>query len=316
MESVTITPMTIELANKFYDGYERDILTFEDGDKSNTFVFSKEWVEEYINKQQSLGHILFAIILGDTPIGEIKLHNISKRRSACEVSINLKSDNYKNKGYGTTALTQVIDYVKDNLQMKTILSRTLLKNIPAQNFLKSLGFKEDYREYKSVYFEKDLTKEEEIKPITLVPMTRELYHKFYKGFKTDVPPKGYRERFVQYIYDEDATETYYRLEKALDRHMFAIMLDGEPIGEVKLQSFNSEEGTCYIECSMQSKEYKNRGYGKNGIFKTLKYAKSLGLKKVCARVPRKNTHAQHVFENIGFVRIKSMGDYYLYEKKL
>ncbi len=318
MSNVNITPMTAELAHCLYGNeYERDIITYNDKSLFKPFVYSKEWVDEYLLKQENLHHILFAIMLDNTTIGEVKLHNISLKRKTCEVGIHLKNDAYKNKGYGTEALRQVMQYAKDTLKMEFMQARTIVKNVPSQRLFKKLDFKEVFREFKDIYFEKELNRVEVIKPIRLIKMTKELYRQFLKGSVTDLPPRGHRQNYRPYVYsDDDTADTNYRLQTMLGRHMFAIMIDGAPVGEIKLLGFDYDKGSCQIEVGMQSMEYKNRGYGKKAIIRVLQYAKEdLGLKKVCAIVDAENTHAQHVFEKIGFI-IKEKTSRYLHYKHI
>ncbi len=306
--------MTEELAQIFFDGFQSDPTTFADGTKFRPFVYSEKWVSEYLNKQASLNHVLLAIMLGDTPIGEVKFHNISKKRRECDLSVSLKNDSYRNHGYGTEGILLAVEYAIDVIGIDRIYAQVALRNERAQRVLKNLGFTEDYREYGYVRFENDLTKIEGKKSIELVPMTRELYHEFYRGYRTDLPPKGLRYNYHPYVYNEETEEEYYRLSVALERIMFAVIIDGSPVGEVILQSVNYDRKDCKIRCTMQSKEYKNRGYGKEAIKLALNYAKNtLNLTKVIAHVESDNTHARHVLEKIGFKRTENTGSNMIYE---
>ncbi len=310
MSNVTITLMTRELAHRVFDGCESDPMTYVNLKSFRPFVYTEKGVDEYLEKQKELNHILFAIMLCDTPIGEIKLHNISKKHQRCEISVHIKNDSYKNAGYGTEAVRQAISYAKDTLGMKTMQARTLFTNERSRRVLKKLGFLATYNEDKYLYFEKDLYRVEVIKPIKLVPMTRKLFHEFYNGYRYSYPPKGYRQNFREFKYEDDAIDAHYRLESMLNRYIFAITIDGKVVGKVKLTNVDFEKCYCCIECYMQSDEYKNRGYGSKAIIQTLKYAKNeLGIQKVGAYVTVDNPRAQRVSEKIGFVA-KDVIDYY------
>ncbi len=313
MAVITLAPMTKDLANKIYNGFENDPIACEN-ESFKPFVYSEGFVDEYLKKQENLKHVLFAIMLEDKPIGEVKLHNISTRRKQCQLAVTLKNDCYKNKGYGTEAIKQALIYAQENLDMRLVEARTLLKNVRSQRALKKAGFIETFRAFNDVYFEKELDKDYTIKPIKIVPMTRELYHEFYRGYIADLPPKGYRYRYTEYIYDEESEDLCYRLGKALGRHIFAIMIDDIPRGIVHLQNVNNEEDYCYIECKMQSKDFKNRTYGTQSIIKVLQYVKrKLGISTVRASVSQNNTHAIHVLEKIGFSLKLKDGSKMLYE---
>ncbi len=312
MESITLVPMTKELAHRVFNGYQSDPADQPDGAEVLPFVYSSEWVESYFQKQERLGNILFAIMHEDTPIGELKLYNVSKRQKKCLVSVHIKHDRHKNMGFGKKALRKAMDYVKETLKMNTMEARVLLKNGRAMHVLKRLGFTESHRDSDTAYFEKDLDRVEDVKIISMIPMTKELYHEFHKGFEYDLPPKGQRANFRQYVYDEESLNLVYSLQTMMiGRLKFAVMIDGAPVGEADIHSIDETEGSCVLECCMQKKEYKNRGYGKAAIVKLLRYAKqTLGLKIACAVVSVENTHAQHVLERIGFVEIGRTKQYY------
>ena len=50
-----------------------------------------------------MGRVFLAVMLDDEPIGEVILKSIDCEKKHCTLGICMRSDAYKNKGYGTEA---------------------------------------------------------------------------------------------------------------------------------------------------------------------------------------------------------------------
>ncbi len=313
-DRLILLPMTAELAYGVFNGYESDPVTYENEADIRPFVYSEKWVDEHLEGQKALGHILFAIMLNECPIGEVKLHKISQRQKKCELTIHIKNDSYRNLGYGTEALKQAVEYVRETLRLDVIETHIISKNMRARRAFKKAGFVEAFHHFGVVYLEKELNKSYIMKPFKIAPMTRELYHEFYRGYRTDIPMKGFKYLYRPYIYDAEGVDSIYSFCEALERLMFAIIVDDSVVGNIELFRIDYDEGYGYISCEMQSKDYKNRGYGKEATIRMLKYARQkLGLKKLLCDVPEENTHAAHVLEKIGFTATGTLSKYITYE---
>ncbi len=308
MPSISIVPMTKDLCRQVYEDFVTDYRFFIDQSKVKPFVYVDGWEDTYLEEQNNHKHILFAIMLDDKAIGEIKLYNVSPKKKRCVISINLKRDEYKNKGYGSEALAQILNYIKTELGFLTAEVRIAVNNGRAKRVAKKLGFRIDYVESKCVYCTKKLDDTFVKKPFKIVSMTHDLYHEYYKDFKKDPPLPGskYRE---EYEYDQDYTEQSYRLYVALERMMFAVMVDGKPIGEVHIMGVDREEDSCMIDGSIQTPDLRNRGYGSEIILRVFKYIKEcIGVKHVTCDVDADEQRAIHFLEKTGF--IKKRVDYY------
>ena len=137
--------------------------------------------------------------------------------------------------------------------------------------------------------------------ITLIPMDRELCHEFYRGFVNDPDIFMDMGRFYEFKYDPQWADNYFDRQMARGRALFAVMLAGEPIGEVKLWDIDREKRECKLGIHLQSDAVKGRGFGTRAEIMAVEYAfRELGLDRVLANAVLKNTRSQHVLQKAGF----------------
>lgn len=99
----------------------------------------------------------------------------------------------------------------------------------------------------------------------------------------------------------------------LSRIIFAIMLDGKPIGELQLKQIDLEKAECTLSIHMQNDAVKDKGYGTQAEQLAVKYAfDELGMVAVNADTIMKNTRSQHVLEKVGFHLIGEDGTFKYY----
>ena len=137
--------------------------------------------------------------------------------------------------------------------------------------------------------------------ITIEIMTRELCNKLYRDFQND--PCIYEDmaKFAPFTYQEAWVNAYFDRQAAKQRIYFAVMLDGQPIGEVLLKQINQENRSCVLGIHLQNDTVKGKGYGTCAETLAIEYAfDRLGLATVYADAVRKNTRSQHVLEKVGF----------------
>ncbi len=137
--------------------------------------------------------------------------------------------------------------------------------------------------------------------ITLELMTRELCYKLYRDFQND--PDIYQDmtKFAPFVYSEALVDTYFDRQAAKQRIHLAVMLDGQPIGEVLLKQVDRESSSCVLGIHLQNDAVKGKGYGTCAEALTVEYAfERLRLTTVYADTVRKNTRSQHVLEKVGF----------------
>lgn len=149
--------------------------------------------------------------------------------------------------------------------------------------------------------------------ITLEPMTRELCRRLFSGWQNDSAIYADISLFRPYVYDEAAVDRYFDSKQVPSRVLLAIMLAGEPIGEVQLKRIDREKGECNLSIHMKNDGFKGRGFGTEAERLAVDYAFStLGLCAVNADTVKKNTRSAHVLEKVGFKRIGEDEGFFYY----
>ena len=154
--------------------------------------------------------------------------------------------------------------------------------------------------------------------ITLAPMTRELFHTLYRGFENDPDIYMNMQYYTQYAYNQEKVDERFDSLQTPERVVFAVMLDGAPIGEVQLKRINRERNDCTLSIHLQNDAVKNRGFGTQAEKQAVLYAFDvLKLDAVNADAVLKNTRSQHVLEKAGFMftREDEMFRYYCIENE-
>lgn len=154
--------------------------------------------------------------------------------------------------------------------------------------------------------------------ITLAPMTRELFHALYRGFENDPDIYMNMQYYTQYAYNQEKVDGRFDSLQTPERVVFAVMLDGAPIGEVQLKRINRERNDCTLSIHLQNDAVKNRGFGTQAEKQAVRYAFDvLKLDAVNADAVLKNTRSQHVLEKAGFMfaREDEMFRYYRIENE-
>ena len=151
--------------------------------------------------------------------------------------------------------------------------------------------------------------------LELIPMSRELCHEFYRGFENDPAIFMDMEKFYEFQYDPRWADDYYDRQMARGRVLFALMLEGRPIGEVKLWDIDLEKRVCNLGIHMQNDGFKGRGFGTWAEKSAAEYAfRELGMDAVMADVVIKNTRSQRTLEKAGFRFVEERGIYRYYRR--
>ena len=153
--------------------------------------------------------------------------------------------------------------------------------------------------------------------ISLIPMTRELCHEFYKGFQNDPAICMDMSQFKEYEYIAEKVERYFDENSTSSRRLFVIMVDGQMVGECKLKYIDFDKRECSAGIHLRNDSVKGKGYGTEAERLLLRYAfDELGMVAVNADAVLKNTRSQHVMEKVGFryVREDETFKYYRCER--
>lgn len=148
-KKVTLVTYTREFCHEFYTGYVADPQMTE-----HTFTYDCDKIDQYFDvKSSDNTRRLFAIRVNDKIIGEIQLKYIDEVKKEGTLSIILKNDAVKNKGYGTDAEMVLINYAFNNMNLSRVLADTTERNVTSKHVLKKLGFKHLRDENNMSYFE-------------------------------------------------------------------------------------------------------------------------------------------------------------------
>lgn len=153
MSKISVIPMSHEMCRQYYRGFERDADTFMEMNQYRPFVYSDEWADAYFKKQLEKKRLLFAIVEGNIPVGEILLKDINSEKGECTLSIHLQNDTVKGKGIGTRAEQLILEYAFAQLHMKVIFADAVLKNKRSQHVLEKVGFQAIRQDEMFKYYE-------------------------------------------------------------------------------------------------------------------------------------------------------------------
>lgn len=142
--NIRLCEMTQELSRQYHKYFELDPALFMDMSKFQPYIYSEEDSDATVERYKQLGRIYLAIMLENEPIGEVIIKNIDWDKRHCAFGISMRSDEYKNKGYGTKAELLMLEYVFNELGMETVFADAIQKNVRSQHVLKKVGFIETH----------------------------------------------------------------------------------------------------------------------------------------------------------------------------
>ena len=153
--NICLKTMTKELARQYFRQFELDPALFADPAQYAPYVYSQDKADAVVERYRKLGRVYFAVMLGDEPIGEVVLKNIDRGERHCTLGISMRSDAYKNQGYGTRAEQLALQYAFDELGMTTVFADSLIGNTRSRRVLEKVGFREISRDEAFAYYRCD-----------------------------------------------------------------------------------------------------------------------------------------------------------------
>ncbi len=138
-EGITLKPMTGEMYHDFFREYRNDPDLYLDPREFFEYVYDKDKVDAYIQKQIRLHRLPFAIMYGDEMVGELKIYDVVEGQSAT-LGITMKNKKYKDRGFGTRAEQLAIEYVFHELDIPVLYADSILTNTRSQHVLEKVGF--------------------------------------------------------------------------------------------------------------------------------------------------------------------------------
>jgi len=153
--SINLTEMTKMLARQYFRDFVLDPDLFSDKSKYKPYVYSEAESDATVERYRKMGRVYLAVMLDEKPIGEVILKNIDWEHKHCTLGISMQSDTYKNKGYGTEAERQTLDYAFGELGMETVFADSLLENKRSRHVLEKVGFQRINENDQFIYYRCD-----------------------------------------------------------------------------------------------------------------------------------------------------------------
>ncbi|MBR3018203.1 MAG: GNAT family N-acetyltransferase [Clostridia bacterium] len=141
MEEIKLQIMTRPLCHALFQAWKNDPAIYADMSKFTPYRYDPERVNRYFDRLQEPNRVVFAVMLGERPIGEAQLKRIDRERGECVLSIHLQNDAVKGKGYGTAAERLAVRYAFDTLGMRAVLADCVRKNTRSRHVLEKVGFR-------------------------------------------------------------------------------------------------------------------------------------------------------------------------------
>ncbi|MDY6805099.1 MAG: GNAT family N-acetyltransferase [Cyanobacteriota bacterium] len=114
--------------------------TFFEADDTEKFIEDiSNFALPYSRKSQPLVFGVYLVPEG-LPIGYVALKGFNMELLTAEIAVAILDLKYRNKGHGRLALKRAIDYVFDEIGIKTIAAAILVDNKMSINMVKRLGF--------------------------------------------------------------------------------------------------------------------------------------------------------------------------------
>ena len=152
--NICLNFMTPEKMQEFFRKLQHDPMATDEY-VAPGYQYNEEQVIEYYTKQKRQGKQHFAIMLADAVIGDVYLKHIDQSSRTCELGIYIVNDNFKGKGYGTTAVQKITAYAFCEMKMNAVYADTLKKNIKCQRMLEKAGYIKIGSDEKMYYYKCD-----------------------------------------------------------------------------------------------------------------------------------------------------------------
>ena len=148
--------------------------------------------------------------------------------------------------------------------------------------------------------------------VYLLPMTAEMYHEYFREYQNDMDLYLDKSTYTPYVYAEESVNRYIQRQTDLKRKNFAIMFDGEMVGEIVIKNIVEHE-CATMSIAMKNARYKDRGFGTKAEQLAIQYVfNELDIPILYADAILTNTRSHHVLEKVGFRFVKEEGEFRYY----
>ena len=139
-----------------------------------------------------------------------------------------------------------------------------------------------------------------------------MYNEYFKEYQNDLDLYIDKSTYQTYTYEEEKVNRYIQRQIDLKRKVFAIMFNGEMVGEIVIKNIVERESAT-LGLAMKNTKYKDRGFGTKAEQLAIQYVfNELDIPVLYADTILSNTRSQHVLEKVGFKFIKEEGEFRYY----
>ena len=151
--NIYLCKMTKKLNRRLFQDFTNDPDICSDMNRFSKYIYCEADVDARWERQKKLNRIHLAIMLEQEPIGEIILKDLDAEKGT--LSIHMKNDSVKNRGYGTRAEILALECAFGTLEMETVFADAIYKNKRSQHVLEKIGFQKAHSDEQCVYYRCD-----------------------------------------------------------------------------------------------------------------------------------------------------------------
>ena len=149
-------------------------------------------------------------------------------------------------------------------------------------------------------------------PVSLRPMTPEMYHAYYREYENDPDLYLVKRKCTPFIYSPEWVDRYIRRQTERNRICFAVMYGEEMAGELIIKDVEPRRSAVLSIC-LKNDRYKGRGIGTRAEALAVDYVfRELDIPVLYADTLLTNERSQHVLEKLGFRLLRAEGDFKYY----
>jgi len=137
-------PIEADIDARFALGSHPEILRMFGVDPKAVQPLEPQMAKSWVNNNLE-APLAFMIVLNGRLIGDVRLHSIFTHDKRASVAISLLDPDLLGKGYGTAAMSLLLDHAFHTMRLNRISLRVIEFNDRAIACYKKLGFKEEGR---------------------------------------------------------------------------------------------------------------------------------------------------------------------------
>lgn len=140
-EKVVLHTLEREHCRQLWEAYEPEVpVATEPLNPGLSMEGADKWFDEMQNAQGK-SQVYLGIFWDDgTLIGDIELTNIDWRNRSGSLGMSIARREQRGYGYGTDALSVLVKYAFESLDLVRLSARTLIHNVAARQVLEKAGF--------------------------------------------------------------------------------------------------------------------------------------------------------------------------------